>query len=248
VRSQVFMAVSMKMAVFWVVGPCSLVKVYGRFRGACCPVDKVSNIGKLLPDHSGQDSRRQPSLFLFHLCSPPEGNLISKWFRSAVLVLPIYFLCCNLWHCFGLRSVVNIMLAWTAPRTVICTVVLHGVLLMFATPLTMFDSFLNTVADLRTGTAWPAAPSVTLVFRLRLLENFSANLETVRRVLSFEASLETPRIATNILDACGNNKRHLVTSSGGGWSFINMNSGKRPPRLVEVTDGTGTKECEVSGE
>jgi hypothetical protein len=28
--------VSMKMAVFWVVAPCSLVEVYRRFRGACC--------------------------------------------------------------------------------------------------------------------------------------------------------------------------------------------------------------------
>jgi hypothetical protein len=26
----------MKMAVFWVVAPCSLVEVYRRFRGACC--------------------------------------------------------------------------------------------------------------------------------------------------------------------------------------------------------------------
>jgi hypothetical protein len=26
----------MKMAVFWVVAPCSLVKVYRRFGGACC--------------------------------------------------------------------------------------------------------------------------------------------------------------------------------------------------------------------
>jgi hypothetical protein len=25
-----------KMAVFWVVAPCSLVEVYRRFRGACC--------------------------------------------------------------------------------------------------------------------------------------------------------------------------------------------------------------------
>jgi hypothetical protein len=29
-------AVSTKMAVFWVVAPCSLVEVYQRFRGACC--------------------------------------------------------------------------------------------------------------------------------------------------------------------------------------------------------------------
>jgi hypothetical protein len=25
-----------KMAVFWVVAPCSLVEVYHRFRGPCC--------------------------------------------------------------------------------------------------------------------------------------------------------------------------------------------------------------------
>jgi hypothetical protein len=28
--------VVMKMAVFWVVAPCSLVEVYQRFRGTCC--------------------------------------------------------------------------------------------------------------------------------------------------------------------------------------------------------------------
>jgi hypothetical protein len=27
---------SMKMAVFWVVAPCSLVELYQRFRGPCC--------------------------------------------------------------------------------------------------------------------------------------------------------------------------------------------------------------------
>jgi hypothetical protein len=26
----------MKIAVFWVVAPCSLVEVYQRFSGACC--------------------------------------------------------------------------------------------------------------------------------------------------------------------------------------------------------------------
>jgi hypothetical protein len=30
------MAVSMKMAVFWVVAPYNLVEVYQRFRGPCC--------------------------------------------------------------------------------------------------------------------------------------------------------------------------------------------------------------------
>jgi hypothetical protein len=33
---EVLMAVSTKMAVVWVVAPCSLVEVYQRFRGPCC--------------------------------------------------------------------------------------------------------------------------------------------------------------------------------------------------------------------
>jgi hypothetical protein len=33
---EVLTAVSTKMAVFWVVAPCSLVEVYQRFTGACC--------------------------------------------------------------------------------------------------------------------------------------------------------------------------------------------------------------------
>jgi hypothetical protein len=32
---EVLTAVSTKMAVFWVVAPCSLVEVYQRFRGPC---------------------------------------------------------------------------------------------------------------------------------------------------------------------------------------------------------------------
>jgi hypothetical protein len=32
----VLTAVGTKMAVFWVVAPCSLVKIYQRFRGPCC--------------------------------------------------------------------------------------------------------------------------------------------------------------------------------------------------------------------
>jgi hypothetical protein len=36
VRFEVLTAVSMKIAVFWVVAPCSLVEVYQRFRGPCC--------------------------------------------------------------------------------------------------------------------------------------------------------------------------------------------------------------------
>jgi hypothetical protein len=33
---EVLTAVSTKMAVFWVVAPCSVVGVYQRFRGPCC--------------------------------------------------------------------------------------------------------------------------------------------------------------------------------------------------------------------
>jgi hypothetical protein len=33
---EVLTAVGTKMAVFWVVAPCSMVEVYQRFRGPCC--------------------------------------------------------------------------------------------------------------------------------------------------------------------------------------------------------------------
>jgi hypothetical protein len=35
VRFQVLTTATMKMVVFWVIAPCSLVEVYRRFRGAC---------------------------------------------------------------------------------------------------------------------------------------------------------------------------------------------------------------------
>jgi hypothetical protein len=33
---EVLTAIGTKMAVFWVVAPCSLVDIYQRFRGPCC--------------------------------------------------------------------------------------------------------------------------------------------------------------------------------------------------------------------
>jgi hypothetical protein len=33
---EVLTAVSMKIAVFWDIAPCSLIEVYQRFRGPCC--------------------------------------------------------------------------------------------------------------------------------------------------------------------------------------------------------------------
>jgi hypothetical protein len=63
---EVLTAVSTKMAIFWVVAPYSLVEIYQRFRGPCrLPDDGGSkdlwNAGKLLPDHSELQPRRQPS-------------------------------------------------------------------------------------------------------------------------------------------------------------------------------------------
>jgi hypothetical protein len=62
----------MKIAVFWVVAPWSLVEVYQRSRGPCClhhhhPDDGGSkdlwNVGKLLPDYTAIQPRRQPSSY-----------------------------------------------------------------------------------------------------------------------------------------------------------------------------------------
>jgi hypothetical protein len=36
VRFEVLTATSMKMAVFWVFAPCSLVEIFRLFRGTCC--------------------------------------------------------------------------------------------------------------------------------------------------------------------------------------------------------------------
>jgi hypothetical protein len=52
--------VYMKMLVFWVVAPCSLVEVYWCFRGTCC----LWNVSKLLPDYMVLQPRRQPSSYL----------------------------------------------------------------------------------------------------------------------------------------------------------------------------------------
>jgi hypothetical protein len=71
------------MAVFWVVAPCGLVEIHWHFRGACClnhqcvttliisyahrPDDGGSkhlwNVGKLLPDYTVLQPRRQPSSY-----------------------------------------------------------------------------------------------------------------------------------------------------------------------------------------
>jgi hypothetical protein len=74
--------VSTKMAVFWVVAPCSLGVVYQGFRGPCClhhrPDDGGSkdprNVDKLVPHYTALQPRRQPS------SSCPDWR--SSWFSS----------------------------------------------------------------------------------------------------------------------------------------------------------------------
>jgi hypothetical protein len=44
----------MKMAVFWVVAPYSLVEVYRRFRGACCLHHQDNDLGSKQPRNAGR--------------------------------------------------------------------------------------------------------------------------------------------------------------------------------------------------
>jgi hypothetical protein len=42
VKFQVLTAASVKIAVFWIVAPCSLVEVCRRFRGVCCLIRPIT--------------------------------------------------------------------------------------------------------------------------------------------------------------------------------------------------------------
>jgi hypothetical protein len=53
------------MAVFWVVAPCSLVEVYQRFKVLAASIIGAiiaRMMGKLLPDYTAVQPRRQSSL------------------------------------------------------------------------------------------------------------------------------------------------------------------------------------------
>jgi hypothetical protein len=87
----------MKMAVFWVVAPYSLVEVYRHFRGDDRPDDEGSkhlwNVGKLLLDYTAQQPRRQPSSY-----SPlwePQRYLIAIRARFTT------YLICGGYSCYG---------------------------------------------------------------------------------------------------------------------------------------------------
>jgi hypothetical protein len=61
---QVLTAASMKMTVFWVVAPRSLLEVYWRFRCACYVHHQGAsghlwNVDKRLPDYTAQQPKRQ---------------------------------------------------------------------------------------------------------------------------------------------------------------------------------------------
>jgi hypothetical protein len=81
-RFQILMVVSMKMAIFWVVALCTLVKVYWCFRGAGCPDDGGSkhlwNVSELIPDYTAQQPTRQPSSRWTATESPSNTNYFYK--------------------------------------------------------------------------------------------------------------------------------------------------------------------------
>jgi hypothetical protein len=80
----------LKMAVFWVVAPCSLVEVYQRFRGPCCLRHQrdggnkdLWNVGKLLPDYTALQPRRKPSSY----SSPWEPQILNGYLFHIFLLV-----------------------------------------------------------------------------------------------------------------------------------------------------------------
>jgi hypothetical protein len=102
---EVLTAVSTKMAVFWVVAPCSLVEVYKRFRGPCCLHHQgdrgkgLWNVDKLLPDYTALQPRRQPSshVRMFHIQNHlTEFDKILCWRSSLEVVGRTKFHICQI--------------------------------------------------------------------------------------------------------------------------------------------------------
>jgi hypothetical protein len=71
---EVLTAVSMKMAVFWVVVPYSLVEIYHRFRGPCCLHHQH--------DYKALQPRRQPSPVLWDSSIALLKILLSGYFDT----------------------------------------------------------------------------------------------------------------------------------------------------------------------
>jgi hypothetical protein len=82
--------VSMKIAVFWVVAPCSLVEVYQRFRGPCClhhQGDEVARTSETLVNFYQTTRRYNPEDS--HLRTHRRENLKS-YFEKNKLYRAVY--------------------------------------------------------------------------------------------------------------------------------------------------------------
>jgi hypothetical protein len=78
VRFQVLTAASMKIAVFWIVAPCSLVEVYQRFRGAIAMMMEAASISKTSVNFYQTTRRSNPEDS--HLLTRRRENLKSYVF------------------------------------------------------------------------------------------------------------------------------------------------------------------------
>jgi hypothetical protein len=109
VRFQVLKETSIKMAVFWVVAPCSLV-----LPPSSAPWRWSSNhlwiVGKLLRDYTTHQPRRQPSSYLYLLHAAPAifscvaangfmNNVTNNLSNSLTLVGDFLFVCDTEWTC-----------------------------------------------------------------------------------------------------------------------------------------------------
>jgi hypothetical protein len=65
------MSASMKMAVFWVVVPCSLVEVYRRFKGDCC----LHHQGAMVMDASSMSETLVNSFQTTRRNNPEDSHL-----------------------------------------------------------------------------------------------------------------------------------------------------------------------------
>jgi hypothetical protein len=101
---------------FWVVAPCSLVEVYRHFRGACCKC--LWNIGKLLPDCSVQQPRRQPPLYSLYLPLWEPQIFLRKMFdKNSVLCLVGRYQRIKKWRRYEHLDAMNLLSLWTFSDT-----------------------------------------------------------------------------------------------------------------------------------
>jgi hypothetical protein len=104
VRFHVLMAASMKMTVFRVVAPCSLVEVYQRLRGACC-LHPSSTITALMME-AASTSETSVNLYQTVQCNNQEDSHLYSWpyYHSITFdfwIRYIFFLPShpsNIWH------------------------------------------------------------------------------------------------------------------------------------------------------